>query len=262
MLTDCHVHMASYDPREIPGVVQRANDAGVELIITAGTTQETSEKCIELAETYTSVYASVGIHPNRLREPLGDEAYAALYAMADGNPRVVAMSETGMDYLPTAPDKRWQEDAFREQIRLAHRLGLPIIWHSQVPEPGVPGQHSETLRILREERAATLGGVMHYFQADETTARQAIDDGFFISFAKPLLRFPHLWELAPKLPLEHIVLETDASPQAWKGSRELWTEPKDVPLIAQRLAELTGVTTEEVAQVTTANLKRMLGMPG
>ncbi len=259
MLCDCHVHLASYEAGEIGGVIRRAEDAKVTTIITAGTTLETSQRCIDLASAYAAVYAGVGIHPNRLRGFLQESDLESLERLAR-NPRVIVWSETGMDYMPNAPDRRWQEQAFREQIRLARRLRLPLVWHSQVAEPNMVGRHPETIRILREEHAEEVGSVMHYFQADESTARMAIDAGSYISFAKPLLRQPHQWDIAKKLPLDHIVLETDASPQPYKPNRADWTEPKDVSLVAQKLAELKGISVEEVAEATTRNLLRLVGL--
>lgn len=259
MLCDCHVHLASYKAQETYDVIRRAEAANVKTIITAGTTLETSQRCIDLAGSFTSLYAGVGIHPNRLRGFLQDRELEALERLAH-SPRVIVWSETGMDYLPNAPDQGWQEQAFREQIRLARRLRLPLVWHSQVTEPNMAGHHPETLRILREEHAEEVGGVMHYFQADEATAHMAMDAGFFISFAKPLLRQPHQWAIAQKLPLAHIVLETDASPQPYKPNRADWTEPKDVSLVAQKLAELKGISVEEVAEATSRNLLRLVGL--
>ncbi len=258
MLSDCHVHLASYDPWEVSEIVHRATDLEVGLIITAGTTLASSQAGVDLAQIYSSVYAGIGIHPLRLCNPLGEDTYESLLRLARSSPKVVAISETGMDYLPNAPDRTWQEQAFRRHIQLAYRLRLPVIWHSQVSEAGITDAHTETLRILREEGAGTVGGVMHYFQADEATAWNAIESGFLISFAKPLLRLPHLWDLARKIPLQHIVLETDASPQPWRARREEWTEPRDIPQIAQKLAHLKGLPLEEVAEATTANLTKLL----
>jgi TatD DNase family protein len=262
MLIDSHVHLASYDSQEVSEIVRRASGAKVEVIITASTTLESSRRSVELARIFPTVYAGIGIHPNRLRDPLPPDAYDALSELAASSPRVVAISETGLDFLPNAPDRGRQEEAFRLQLRLARELGLPVNWHSQVPEPGVPGLHGETLRVLKEEGAGELGGVMHYFQADESTAWAAIEGGFYVSFSKTLLRHPHLPEVARRIPLEHVVLETDAGPQPWKEDRTDWTEPKDIPLIAERLAELKGVTVDEVARVTTANLKRLHRLDG
>jgi TatD DNase family protein len=100
---------------------------------------------------------------------------------------------------------------------------------------------------------------MHYFQADEATARAAIDLGFYISLARPLLRLPHLQALAARLPLEHIVLETDAAPQPFKAKRENWTEPRHVRVIAEKVASLHGRPFQEVERATTRNAMEMLG---
>ena len=113
-------------------------------------------------------------------------------------------------------------------------------------------------QVLREEQAGDVGGAMHYFQADENTAREAIDCGFFISLARPLTRLPEVQEAARAIPLENIVLETDAFPQRFKKYRSNWTEPRHVAEVAQCLAEVKGISVEEVAAVTTANLRRML----
>jgi TatD DNase family protein len=99
---------------------------------------------------------------------------------------------------------------------------------------------------------------MHYFQGDEATARQAIDCGFFISLARPLLRLPELQETAKAIPLEHIVLETDAAPQPFKKYRHSWTEPRHVRTVAEKLAELKGLSLDQVTQVTTRNLAGLL----
>ncbi len=259
MLCDCHVHLASYDAREVSDVIRRANDAKVSTIITAGVTLETSQRCIDLAGAHASVYAGVGIHPMRVRGYLEDIDLEALLRLAR-SPRVIVWSETGMDYLHNAPLRAWQEQAFREQIRLARRLRLPLVWHSQVSEPNMTAQHPETMRILREEHAEDVGGVMHYFQGDEATARMAIDAGSYVSFAKPLLRQPHQWDIAIRLPLDRIVLETDASPQPYKPNRADWTEPKDVALVARKLADLKRISVEEVAEATTRNLLRLVGL--
>ena len=261
MLTDCHTHLASYGPQEVGEIVLRAEDANVRLIITAGTTLDTSRIGVDLAQAHPSLYASIGIHPMRLLGGWDEHSYEILRHLAQTSPKVVAISETGIDYLPNAPDRHWQQQAFREQIRLARELDLPIIWHSQISTPGVSGEHSETLRILKEEGGGALRGVMHYFQADEATAWAAIHGGFLISLAKPLLRLPHLEEVARRIPLQHIVLETDASPQPWKPYRHEWTEPRDVATIASKLAEVKGLSVRQVAESTTSNLMKMLRLP-
>ena len=143
-------------------------------------------------------------------------------------------------------------------------MGLPVIFHSR-EIPGQPDLHLEALKVLRQEQGWRVGGAMHYFQGDERTARECVELGFHVSLAKPLLRRPDLQAIAGWLPLECIVLETDTYPQPFKGSRDKWTEPRDVPLVAAKLAELKDVPVEEVERVTTANFLAMCeraGAPG
>ncbi len=253
LLADCHTHIDDYPPDEMPDILQRAQDAGVRFIVVAGTTMESTRKCIDLSSQYDMLYAGVGIHPMNARETIDEETYTDLKSMAEGHDKVVCISEVGLDFLPDSPDHDVQYQVFREQIRLARELKLPIIFHSRE-------SHPEVFQTLREERAGDMGGVMHYFQADEATAREAIDCGFFISLARPLLRLPELQEAVRNIPLDNIVLETDAAPQPFKKYRHNWTEPRHVQTVAQKLAEIKGISLDEVAQTTSRNLTRLLGL--
>ncbi len=256
LLADCHTHLDKYAPEEMPGILERALEAGVGCIIAAGTTLDSTKACIRMSEEYDPMYAGVGIHPMEAWQPVDEELYETLEGLARNNPKVVCISEVGLDFLPSSPPRDVQYQVFREHIRLAKELKLPIIFHSRE-------SHPEVFQTLREENAGEVGGIMHYFQADEATAREAIDCGFFISLARPLLRLPELEEAAKAIPLEHIVLETDAAPQPFKKYRHNWTEPRHVQAVAQRLAELKGVSLEEVTQVTSGNLNSILrkGIP-
>ena len=251
ILGDSHTHLDEYPAAELPEILGRARAAEVGPILCAGTTVASSRSCVELATEYSALYAGVGIHPMRVEGPVDEGVYEELHALAANNAKVVCISEIGLDFLPESPDRELQYQALREQIRLAKELGLPVIFHSRE-------SHAEVLRTLQEEKAYEVGGVMHYFQADETTARQAIDGGFYVSLARPLLRLPELQEVAKALPLENIVLETDAAPQPFKKYRHNWTEPRHVKDVAEKLAELKGISLEEVAQVTTGSLRRLL----
>ena len=253
ILDDSHTHLDQYPTSEIPEILERADQAQVGLIICAGTTVDSSEACIGLARGYKPCYAGVGIHPMDITRPVDDEVYGKLRSLAASEHKVVCISEIGLDFQPTSPDRSLQDQAFRQQIRLAKELGLPIIFHSRE-------SHPEVLRTLKEEGAHQVRGVMHYFQGDEATAKEAIDLGFFISLARPLLRLPELQEVAAGLPLENIVLETDAAPQPFKKHRHNWTEPRHVNEVATKLAELKGIPVEEVATTTTANLTGLLGL--
>jgi len=244
---DCHTHLDQFGDAEVPDILERARAVGVTSVIAAGTTLDSSARCVELARRHPGLYAGVGIHPADLTGPVDDEVYGRLRDLAASSPRVVVISETGLDFLETSPDRALQEEAFRRQIRLARELGLPVVFHSR-------GAHGETLRVLREEGIREVGGVFHYFQGHEATAHEAMEMGIYISLARPLLRLPELQEVARRLPLESVVLESDSYPQPFKRHRRNWTEPRHVADVAAKLAELKGVTVEEVADVTTRNL--------
>ena len=252
-LADCHTHLDKYAPNEMPGILDRAREAGVGYIIAAGTTLDSTKACIRMTEEYDMMYAGVGIHPMEAWQPVDYQVYQALEDLAKNNAKVVCISEVGLDFLPASPPRDVQYQVFREHIRLAKSLKLPIIFHSRE-------SHPEVFQTLREEGAGEVGGVMHYFQGDEATAREAIDCGFFISLARPLLRLPELEETAKAIPLESIVLETDAAPQPFKKYRHNWTEPRHVQAVAQRLADLKGISLEEVTRVTSQNLTTLLGL--
>lgn len=252
-LVDTHTHLDHYEPTEIPGILQRAADANVRLMVCAGTTLVSTRNSVALANQYHPIYAGVGFHPADLKGPITDAIYDEFKSLAENNPKVVCVSEIGLDFVPTSPDKDVQLQAFRTQIRLALELEKPIVFHSRE-------SHPEVLQTLREEGADAVGGVMHYFQGDEATAREAIDLGFRISLAKPLLRLPELQEVARALPLEHIVLETDSAPQPFKKYRRNWTEPRHLVQISEKLAELKGIPVEEVVQTTTDNLLNILSL--
>ena len=250
-LIDGHTHIDQFSPSELPQLLERSRSAGVALIIAAGTTLESCTAVRLLADIYPYLRAGVGLHPADLKDWIDDRTLSELRALA-AHPSVVEWSETGLDYMPHSPSWDLQQDAFRRQIRLARDLGLPLVFHSREAS-------DDTLRILREEGAGEVGGAWHYFQGNRSLAETAIELGFHISLAKPLLRLPELQEVAAALPLERIVLETDSYPQPFKKHRERWTEPWHLPQVAAKLAELQGTTVETVAETTTANYLRMLG---
>jgi TatD DNase family protein len=255
-LVDTHCHLDSYtNDIEIGEVVARASSVGVRLIVNAGVTVESSRRCVELTDVYPEVYAGVGIHPMDLTVPVDESVYAQLHELATSTDKVIVISEIGLDFMDNMPDRAMQYQAFREQIRLAREFGLPIVFHSREA-------HTEVLQVLRDERAYEVGGAMHYFQGDLRTAQEAINLGFFVSLARPLLRLPHLQDVAARLPLQNIVLETDAAPQPFKAKRENWTEPRHLKDISEKLAELKGIEVEEVREVTTKNFFEMLGARG
>ena len=251
-LVDTHTHLDSFSDAEVSSILARARRVGVGAVISAGTTENTSRRAVELTSAFPDMFAGVGVHPMDLEGPIDDPAYARLHDMASSTGRVVVVSEIGLDFMEGMPDRAVQYQAFRRQIELARDLRLPIVFHSREA-------HAETLRVLREERAYEVGGTMHYFQADARTAEEAIDLGFLISLARPLLRLPHLQEVAASLPLEHVVLETDAAPQPFKARRENWTEPRHLRDVAQKLADLQRRDVREIEEATTQNVLRLFG---
>ena len=252
MLVDCHTHLDPFSDDEVRQILDRARGVGVSAVVTAGTTEASSARAVELAKVFPDIFAGVGIHPMDLTGPVDEDSYGRLLGLTSSTRKVVAISEIGLDFMEGAPDRALQYQAFREQIRLARERRLPIVFHSREAHP-------ETLRVLREERAYEVGGVMHYFQADMETARQAIDLGFYISLARPLLRLPALQKVASALPLDSIVLETDSAPQPFKSKRESWTEPRHVRDIATELARLRQLPVEEVEEATSRNILGLMG---
>ncbi len=250
-LIDGHSHIDQFAPEALGPLLGRARAANVGLIVSAGTTLESCRRTLELAEANPGVYAGVGLHPADLAGWVDDAVESELRRLAV-HPRVVEWSETGLDYMPHSPAYDIQHDAFRRQIRLAREFGLPLVVHSREAD-------EDTLRLLAEERAAEVGGAWHYFQGDLRLAERVMELGFFISLAKPLLRLPELQESAARVPLDHIVIETDSYPQPFKKNPVRRTEPWHLPQVAAKLAELQATDIETVAAATTANYLRMLG---
>ncbi|MEE2885303.1 MAG: TatD family hydrolase [Chloroflexota bacterium] len=252
MLVDCHTHIESFPDSEISGLLNRAHDSNVGLIITAGTTMSSSLRSVELSNAFQKIFSGIGLHPMDLDREPDHSTIDQLTNLAASSPKTLVLSEIGLDFMEGAPDRAIQFSAFRKQIGIAREIGLPIVFHSRE-------SHTEVLRVLREERAYEVGGIMHYFQADQKIANEVIDLGFYISLARPLLRIPELQKLASNLPLEKIVLETDSAPQPFKNNRDNWTEPKHIKPIAQKLADIQNRPINEVERVTTSNIKKLLG---
>ena len=263
MLVDIHTHIHEFPSEEIDGVLERADAASVGAIFIAGTSLASSAKCITLSNTYECLFAGVGIHPMDVDSFLDETTWERMKEMIEANPKVIAISEIGLDFSQNAPPLPIQYQTFRETIRLAREVKLPIIFHSR-ELAGYPETHNEVLRILNQERGWEVGGAMHYFQGDETTAQKCLDSGFLISLGKPLLRQPRLQELVKNLPQEGIVLETDSYPQPFKHNRKRWTEPSHLPQIAEKLSEITQTEIGEIHAKTSGNILNVykrLGKP-
>ena len=251
MLIDTHSHLHDpvFDP-DRDSVIQRARQAGVDLMITIGTDLATSQKAVELAQQYNFIYATVGVHPHEVKT-LQDDSYQALEELAK-QPKVVAYGEVGLDYYYMHSPKDLQQKHFREQVRLARSLGLPLVIHTrEAPE--------DTLTVLKEEKAEEIGGVFHCYTGDLATAKAALNMGFFISFSG-ILTFPKTMELqavAREIPVESLLVETDCpylAPIPYRGKRN---EPAYVRHVAERLAQIKALPYEELAQMTSQNARQL-----
>ena len=254
MLVDSHCHLDEFQNDEIADILIRAREVKVDLVVTVGTTLENSFRAVELSTVFPSVWAGIGIHPMEVDKEFDQATYKTFSDLIDSTDKVIAVSEIGLDFMDTSPDRLLQYQVFREQIRFARERRLPIIFHSRKSCP-------ETLKVLREEHAYDVGGIMHYFQGDESIAWEAIDLGFYISLAKPFLRSEELQSVIKTIPLENIVLETDSAPQPFKDNRQKWTEPRHVYDIANKLSEIKNIPFAQVEEVTTKNFFDIIHRP-
>ncbi|MEE2700887.1 MAG: TatD family hydrolase [Chloroflexota bacterium] len=257
IFADAHSHLDQFEASEIPGILRRAEEVGVNTIVVAGVTVQSSIDAIALAEQNHNIFAGIGIQPSDVTRQIDEGLYRELTTLAQSSRKVVCVSEIGLDFTPGMPDIGLQTQAFRAQIALALDLGLPVIFHSR-ERPGHQEDHLETLRVLDEEKVKEVGGAFHYFMWDPTIANKCFEMNLLVSLSKTLLRLPHLQQIVKDLPLNKLVLETDSYPQTFKKNRSRWTEPKDIPSIAAKVAELKQLTVEDVANVTTSNLLELL----
>jgi TatD DNase family protein len=260
---DSHTHLA-YDrfTGDEAELVERAKAAGIVHAVNPGITEASTAEALELAERFPDfLYVGVGIHPNDAQE-WQPETYARFKALGD-HPRVVAVGETGIDYYRTWCPVDLQQDVLRQHVRLAREIGRPIIIHTRNRDKDREAD-ADLLRILQEEHAAEVGGVMHCFSGDWDHAQRSLELGFLISFAGNLTykNAKVLQDAAARLPLEQVLIETDApflTPEPMRGQRN---EPALVVRVAEKIAELQGRTVADVAATTTANARRLFKLPG
>lgn len=255
MLIDTHTHLddARYnDDRD--AMIARAREAGVERFITIGCDLASSESAVALAGQYDFVYASIGVHPHEVKH-IQDNWYDEFRRLAK-NKKVVAYGEIGLDYHYNHSSPKEQRERFREQIQLAHELRLPVIIHTREAD-------SDTVAILREEKASEIGGVFHCFSGNAALAKDALDLGFYLSFSG-ILTFQNataLREIAKTAPLDRVLIETDCpylTPVPHRGKRN---EPAFVTHVAAQLATIradeAGMDAHTIALTTTRNAKRL-----
>jgi TatD DNase family protein len=254
MLFDTHAHLnATQFNEDVEQVIERARAEGVSHIVVVGFDRPTIERAMELAEQYSFIYAAVGWHPVDAIHMTDDDLM--MIEQLAAHPKVVALGEMGLDYYWDQSPKEVQKEVFRKQIRLAKKVKLPIIIHNR-------DATADIVHILREEQAAEVGGVMHCFTGSVEVAHQCIDMNFYISFGGPVTfknaKKPK--EVAKEIPLDRLLIETDCpylTPHPFRGKRN---EPSYVKYVAEAIAELKGVSFDEVAQKTSDNAKRLFGI--
>jgi len=255
MYIDSHAHIEGKEfDADREDVIQRALDAGVEIIVCVGNGEVAADShaaAFSIAEQYPFIYTTVGVHPHEARL-LDDRLYAQLMELSQ-HPKVIAWGEIGLDYHYDNSPREVQREAFRKQLRMARERGLPISIHTREAE-------ADTLAILDEEwKDSGLGGVIHCFTGTHSFAEAAVDRGFYVSFSGVVTfkKAEELRETARALPLDRILIETDApflAPVPHRGRRN---EPAYVVETARAIAEIRGVSLVEIGRQTSENFKRL-----
>lgn len=251
MFIDTHVHLnADQYEEDVEEVIERALAAGVSKMVVVGFDRKTIRKAMALTERYSFIYAVVGWHPVDAVD-CTEEDLRWIEELSK-HPKVVGIGETGLDYYWDKSPKEVQQDVFRRQIQLAKKVKLPIIIHNR-------DATADVVRILEEEDAKEVGGIMHCFGGSVETAEQCIDMNFLISLGGPVTfknaKAPK--KVAAEIPLEKLLIETDApylTPHPHRGKRN---EPFYVTLVAEEIAKIKELPIEEVASVTTKNALKL-----
>jgi len=250
--THCHLDMLN-SKADMNQTVSNAATRGVSPIITIGIDLESSKKAVEIAGQHAGVYATVGVHPHNVNN-LTDDSYEELELLCK-NSKVVGYGEIGLDFVKEYAPKHVQLDHYARQVKLAKKIGLPLVIHDREA-------HAEILDILRKESSFDGAGIMHCFSGDWHLATQALDLGFFISVPGVVTfkKADALQEVVRKAPLDKLVLETDApflAPEPYRGRTNI---PEYILFTAQKVADLRGITIEELARATTKNARYIFNL--
>jgi TatD DNase family protein len=249
----CHLTAPRYD-EDRDEVIGRAAEAGVDCMISIGSGYgiKSNADAIALARRHPNIHATAGVHPHEASE-LDDTLRAHLREWL-GAPEVVALGECGLDYHYMNSDRDIQRAVFAEQVGLARELGMPVSIHVRGDEPDAYG---ELLDIWLAEGHGELEGVLHCYTGELDFALRALDAGFYVSFSGIVTfkRSEGLRETARRIPLDRLMVETDAPFLAPEGHRGRRNEPAWVSLVGESLAALHGVTSEEMARITQQNAR-------
>ncbi|MEP7206858.1 MAG: TatD family hydrolase [Casimicrobiaceae bacterium] len=254
MYVDSHCHLDFPElSADLPGVLARMAAADVTHALCISVEMSAWPQVHALALEHPNLYATVGVHPDYEHTAVPD-----IDGLADlaRRPKIVALGETGLDYYRLTGDLEWQRERFRTHIRAARAAGKPLVIHTRAAA-------DDTLRLMREEQAGEVGGVMHCFTETWEVAAAALDLGFHISLSG-IVTFKNaaiVKDVAQRVPLGRLLIETDApylAPVPHRGKRN---EPSYVPHVAAEIARLRGIAVEEVATTTTHNFFELFRIP-
>ena len=251
MLFDTHVHLnvAHFDD-DREEVLARAKQAGVAYMVVVGFDHQTIPKAIALAEQYDYIYAAVGWHPVDAID-MTDKELAWLEELST-HPKVVALGEMGLDYHWDKSPKEVQKQVFRQQIKLAKRVGMPIIIHNREATEDI-------IAILKQERAEEVGGIMHCYNDSVDYVEDCLRMNFYISLGGPVTfkNAPLPKEVAKYVPADRLLIETDCPFLAPHPNRGKRNEPAYVRLVAEQIADLRQIGYDTLSKQTTENAKRL-----
>ena len=242
-LIDSHAHIYGREFHDdFAAMLERAEQAGVSHMVVPGGDLESSREACELAARYAPIFCAIGVHPHDAMR-VTDKCFTIFREMAAANPKVVAIGEIGLDFYRDRSPREDQEKVFRRFIRLARELSLPVIIHDR-------DAHERIMKILREEKAGEAGGVLHCFSGDLKMARECVEMGFYISIPGTVTFAANepLREVVRGIKIESLLLETDSpylSPVPHRGKRN---EPAYVRLVAEKVAELKGLSLADVGR--------------
>ncbi len=250
MLVDSHCHLDFPDlAADLPRILELMRDNGVGCAMCIGVNLENLPRILALADEYPHIFASVGVHPEStdVREP----GVADLVKLA-AHPKVIAIGETGLDYYWHKDAPEWQRERFRTHIRAARESGKPLVIHTR-------DAAADTLRLMQEERAGEVGGIMHCFTETWDVAEAALAQGFHISLSG-IVTFKNalqIKDVAKRVPLDRLLVETDSPYLAPAPYRGKTNQPGYVKHVAEEIARLREMPYEEVVAATTANFFRL-----
>ncbi len=252
MFVDTHAHLdfESFN-EDRDAVIQRAIEKKISNIITIGTNLETSKKAISFAENFDGIFAAVGIHPSDCADAKESD-YKEIEKLAE-HEKVIAIGEIGLDYYRMYTDKETQKKAFIRQLSIARKVKLPVIVHTRESQ-------EDSLNLLIKEGASEVSGVLHSFSGTTELLKKVMDTNFYVSYTGGVtFKNSTTDELVKNTPIERMLLETDSpfiTPVPFRGKRN---EPSFIIHTANKIAELKGVSIEELARVTTENANHLFG---